>query len=121
MAQENQQPMVIAVSGDQMARERLGREYQALMANANPNESAPGGVFEDAPGAGTFHNANGQPVTAEGKVLSAEQARRQADAAAEQAQAEAEAATEDAFEAEGEEAQAAGRRAAARKSARRGH
>lgn len=84
-ANQASQPVMVAMSGEQAAREGLAREYKALMETGNPNESVPGGVFEDAPGAGTFHNAHGQPVSAQGTPLSAEQARRQADAAAEEA------------------------------------
>lgn len=32
----------------------------------------PGGVYEDARGAGTFHDAHGRPVTEDGRLLDAE-------------------------------------------------
>lgn len=64
------QPQVL-VTGEQLAREQLAAEMADLAKQPLDRHPIAGGVFEDAPNAGTFHDAEGRPVTKDGKPVKA--------------------------------------------------
>lgn len=63
---------VIIVNPEQQARQQLVEDMKRLRDNPL-DKTVPGGVFKDATGDG-YHNANGDPVTKDGKPVGKEKA-----------------------------------------------